>query len=287
MSVGDVLSVVGFLVGVGKEIYDRCEAIKELDTNKDIPLLTMHLEILMQTFKGPEKVVILTNSSKFVGMLGILESIEKSYRKCAKAMGFDVSGTTSAMQKTARNSQSITRRLWLGARIPSILADIHSLAEQLQKISDMLAVSVLLDVRQHQVDTDGDRPLDSTAAKRTATPPDTLLDPKLCTGLTNIDRMIGNLMTECDTLKHQLEELHLLPDPSAIQDYQAQNPEGASFWKDRFQRGQIYASDLRYEVTSLATLPTLFFHLSLLRHMLIYFFLNRLSTFLGRVLYTK
>ncbi|KAH7317453.1 hypothetical protein BKA65DRAFT_114218 [Rhexocercosporidium sp. MPI-PUGE-AT-0058] len=54
-------------------------------------------------------------------------------------------------------------------------------------------------------------------------------------------------MNECKHLEHQPQETTLFPDTSDVQDYQAQNLEGASFWKDRFQKGKLYASALRYE----------------------------------------
>ena len=45
---------------------------------------------------------------------------------------------------------------------------------------------------------------------------------------------------------------------SAVDDYQTQNPEGASFWKDRFQKDELKASALRYEVKTLKTSLLLF-----------------------------
>ncbi|QPH05014.1 hypothetical protein C2857_002459 [Epichloe festucae Fl1] len=40
-------------------------------------------------------------------------------------------------------------------------------------------------------------------------------------------------LRECKDLRQRLQEAILFPDTSAVQDYQSQNPEGASFWKDR------------------------------------------------------
>ncbi|KID94662.1 hypothetical protein MAJ_09382, partial [Metarhizium majus ARSEF 297] len=59
--------------------------------------------------------------------------------------------------------------------------------------------------------------------------------------------MVGSLIKECKQLRQRLQEAILFPDTSAVQDYQAQNPEGASFWKDRFQKDELNASALRYE----------------------------------------
>lgn len=69
----------------------------------------------------------------------------------------------------------------------------------------------------------------------------------LSTDLASIDQMMGNLMKECTNLRQQLQEATLLPDTSAIQIYQAQNPEAASFWKDRFQSDELNVSAFRYE----------------------------------------
>ncbi|TLS22803.1 uncharacterized protein PpBr36_05751 [Pyricularia pennisetigena] len=63
--------------------------------------------------------------------------------------------------------------------------------------------------------------------------------------------MMGNLMNECTNLRQQLQEATLLPDTSAIQFYQSQNPEAASFWKDRFQNDELNVSAFRYEASTL------------------------------------
>lgn len=132
----------------------------------------------------------------------------------------------------------------------------------------------------------GRESLESTITK-TTTLPDNLLDPNLLTGFTSIDRMVENLMKECENLQRQLQEISVFPDASAVQEYEAQNPEGASFWKDRFQKGQFYASALRYEVISLQALPTLCFYSSMLHITLTCRFLDRRFMFLGRALYMR
>jgi hypothetical protein len=284
MSVGDILAVVTILINVGKDLHDRIDALKQADN--DLLLLTIHLKVLSNMFEGSENDVILADSSEFMRMLGILKSIQESYNKCAKVLGVEPAGMTSATQKTARNGKSISRRVVLFARIPSILAEIRDKAEQLQKVTGILSVSLLSDVRKHQRDSSWKESLKSTIAK-TTTLPDNLLDPNLRTGFTSIDRMVENLMKECENLERQLQEITLFPDASAVQEYEAQNPEGASFWKDRFQKGQLYASALRYEVISLEALPTLCFYSPMLHITLTCRFLNRRFMFLGRALYMR
>ena len=192
-------------------------------------------------------------------MLGIFESIQESYNKCTKVLGVEPAGMTTATQKTAINSKSITRRVVVFARIPSILAEIRYKAEQLQKITSILSISFLSDVRKHHRDSSGKDSLKSTVVENT-TLPDNLLDPDLRTVFASIARMVENLMKECKHLEHQLQETTLFPDTSAVRFYHAQNPEGASFWKDRFQKGQFYASALRYEVMMPKSSLTLCFY---------------------------
>lgn len=110
----------------------------------------------------------------------------------------------------------------------------------------------------------------------------------------SIDQMVGNLMKECRHLRQRLQEATLFPDTSAIQDYQAQNPEAASFWKDRFQNEALNASALRYEVRTLKgsyhhnpPKHPLFFIPNIRRILLIYRLLDRCYTFLGHGSYMR
>ncbi|KUJ18885.1 uncharacterized protein LY89DRAFT_643409 [Mollisia scopiformis] len=244
MSVGDVIAVVTILINVGTDLYNRIDSVKQ--AADDLLLLTVHLQVLSKVFKGSENDIIMAYSSEFMRMLGILKSIQESYNKCAKVLGVESAGTTTATQKTAINGKSFAKRVVIFTRIPSILAEIRYKAEQLQKISSILSVSFLSDVRKHQKKSSRKEPLNSPTAKNT-TLHDNLLNLDLSTGFASIDRMVENLMNECKHLEHQLQETTLFPDTSAVQIYQAQNPEGASFWKDRFQKGKLYASALRYE----------------------------------------
>lgn len=78
-----------------------------------------------------------------------------------------------------------------------------------------------------------------------------MLDIGLSSDFASIDQMVGNLMRECQHLHQRLQEATIFPDTPVIQDYQIMNPEGAAFWKDRFQRDKLNASALRYEVRAL------------------------------------
>lgn len=257
MSVGDILSVVTILINVGMDLYTRIDSVKQAPD--DLLLLTTNLKVLQKVFEEPENDID-TYSTEFMRMLVILESIRESCNRCAKVLGVEPAGTTTAIQKTAMNGKSWTKRVRIFATIPSILAEIRDKAEKLQKISSILSISFLSDVRKHQIKSSGKESLKSPIAENT-TSHDNLLNLDLSTGFASIDQMVQNLMNECKHLEHQLQEATLFPDTSAVQDYQAQNPEGASFWKDRFQKGKLYASALRYEVIPFKASPPLSFYL--------------------------
>lgn len=283
MSVGDILAVVTILIKVGTDLYNRMESVKQ--AADDLLLLTVHLQILSKLFEGSEKDIIMANSSEFIKMLGILKSIQESYNKCAMVLGVESAGTKTATPKTAIYGKSFTKRVAIFARIPSILADIRYKAEQLQKISSILSVSFLSDVQKHQRKASAKESINFSIAKNT-TLQNNLPDLYLSTGFTSIDRMIENLMNECKHLEYQLQECTLFPDTSAVQDYQAQNPEGASFWRDRFQKGKLYASALRYEVKTRLT-SLIFFSLTHLAHHTDNRFFNRHYTFLGHASFMR
>lgn len=280
MSVGDILSVVTILINVGMDLYTRIDSIKQ--AADDLLLLTAQLEVLSKVFQGSENDLIKAYSSEFMRMLGVLKSIQESYNKCAKILGVEPGGAITATQKTAKSGKTFTKRVVIFARIPSILDEIRDKAEQLQKISSILSVAFLIDVRKHQTKSSGE---ESLVAKET-TLHESLLDLNISTGFASIDRMVENLMNECKHLEQQLQETTLVPDTSAVQDYQAQNPEGASFWKDRFQKGKLYASALRYEVMTLKA-PHPFFLFAMSHIVLTCCFLNRRFMFLGHASYMK
>ena len=92
----------------------------------------------------------------------------------------------------------------------------------------------------------------------------TPLDLDLGGNFDSIEQIVGNLIQECKQLRQRLQEAILVPDTSYIQAFQAQNPEAVSFWRDRFQKGELNASALRYEVMRLSS-PSFGF-LTLSRH---------------------
>lgn len=246
MSVSDILSTLNILIKLGTEIKNRFDSLNQ--ATDDLLLLTANLRVLLKVFEEPENEdIIKTHSSEIVTILDILQGIAQSCTSCAKALGIELAGATAVTQKTGMNGKRFAKRAWTFNRIPSLLAEIRHKAEQLHSVSSTLSISFLSDIRKHQREPSGKEILKSPIAKNTALH-ESLLDLDFRTDFASIDRMVGNLMNECKQLQRQLEEATLFPDTLVVQSYQAQNPEGASFWKDRFQKDKLNASALRYEV---------------------------------------
>ncbi|KAF2257677.1 hypothetical protein CC78DRAFT_201579 [Lojkania enalia] len=245
MSVSDILSTLNILIKLGTEIKTRFDSLNQ--ATDDLLLLTANLRVLLKVFEEPENEdIIKTHSSEIVAILDILQGIAQSCTSCAKALGIELAGATAVTQKTGMNGKKFAKRAWTFSRIPSLLAEIRHKSEQLHNMSSTLSISFLSDVRKHQRKSSGKETLISPIAKNT-TLHENLLDLDFRTDFASIDRMVGNLMNECKHLQRQLEEATLFPDTLVVQSYQAQNPEGASFWKDRFQKDKLNASALRYE----------------------------------------
>jgi hypothetical protein len=285
MSVSDILSTVNILIKLGIAIKSRLSSLNQ--ATDDLLLLTANLQVLLKVFEEPENEdIIKTHSSEIVNMLDILQGIAQTCTSCAKALGVELAGATTATQKTGMNGKKFAKRVWTFSRIPALLAEIRYKAEQLHNMSSTLSISFLSDVRKHQRKSSGKETLKSPIAKNT-TLHENLLDLDLSTEFASIDRMVGNLMNECKHLEQRLQEATLFPDTSAVQDYEAQNPEGASFWKDRFLKGKLSASALRYEVMTLKASHTLSFYSPCRRIILTCRFLNRRFTFLGHASYMR
>jgi hypothetical protein len=286
MSVSDILFTVNILIKLGTEIKTRFDSLNQ--ATDDLLLLTANLRVLLKVFEEPENEDITkTHSSEIVAILDILQGIAQSCTSCAEALGVELAGATAVTQKTGMNGKRFAKRLWTFSRIPGLLAEIRHKAVQLHNISSTLSISLLSDVRKHQRKSSGKETPKSPIAKNTTLHENLLeLDPR--TDFASIDRMVGKLMDECKHLQRQLEEATLFPDTSAVQGYQAQNPEGASFWRERFQKDKLNASALRYEVImTLKASYTLSSYSPCRRIILACRFLNRCFTFLGHASYMR
>jgi len=248
MSASDLVSALNFLIKLGLEIKNRLDSLNQ--AAEDLQLLNANLMLLLNIFENPvNKDVINTQVSEFINILDVLQSIANSCTKCAKALDIDLTGETITTKKVEAHGKRFVRRIWTFNKIPDILAEIQHKAAQLQQVYSAVSTVIVNDIRTQQGRTSGKDIVESTLIATTTALQGNLLDLDVSTDFASIDQMVGNLMKECKHLRQRLQEATLIPDTSAVQDYQAQNPEAASFWKDRFQNDELNASDLRYEVS--------------------------------------
>ncbi|KAL0471131.1 hypothetical protein QR685DRAFT_544664 [Neurospora intermedia] len=245
MSAMDIVSTVTILINLGMEIKSRLDSLNQ--AAEELQLLTTNLSFLLNVFKDPaNKDIIQANASEFIIILNILESIGQSCKECAKALDIELAGA-SIGTKTESGGKKFFKRIWAFNKIPDLLADIQRKAEQLQRAYSAVSIVFLQHIKVQQGRPSGKETVESSTIVRKPTNHENLLDLDVSTNFANIDRIVGSLMKECENLRRRLQEATLFPDPSVVQDYQAQNPEAASFWKDRFQKEELNASNLRYE----------------------------------------
>lgn len=242
----DILSTLSFLINLGLEIKARLDSLDQ--AAEDLGLLTANLRLLQGVFENPVNGdIVKANLSEFVSILDVLQSIANSCKECAKALDTDLAGAKSAAEKTKR----VFKRIWNFGKIPELLAEIQRKAEQLQKIYSAVQAVLLQDIRAQQERATGKEIVKSTPYVGNSVLHGNLLSLDLSTDFASIDQLVGGLMDECKHLQQRLQETILSPDTSAVQQYQTLNPEGASFWRDRFQKDELGVSALRYEVKML------------------------------------
>ncbi|KAJ4159453.1 uncharacterized protein LMH87_008353 [Akanthomyces muscarius] len=247
MLIGDIHSTLLVLIKLGCEIKSRLEALNQ--AAEDLQLLTANLQLLVTVFENPANETILAaHVAEFVAILDILESIAKSCTKCAKALEVDSARAPPAHDTIEAFGRKMIRRIWILNRIPSLLAEIQHKAEHLQKVYSAVSIVILQDLRANQSQSSPGTELarDSTLVGRGSNYAD-LNGLDFTTNFASIDLILGNLMNECKNLRQQLHESVIRPDASATEHYQQQNPEGMTFWRDRFQKKELGPSSLRYE----------------------------------------
>ena len=278
----DIVSTLGTLIKLGLEIKARLDSLNQ--AAEDLQLLTTNLMLLLKIFENPvNETLVKTHVSEFVYILDVLQSIAHSCTKCAKALDIDLAGATTTIKKAEGRGMKFIKRLWAFSIIPDLLAEIQRKANQLQQIYNVISTIIVHDIRTQQGETSGKETVESTTAVEEPARHENLLDLDLSTGFASIDQIVGNLIKECNHLRQRLQEATLIPDTSAIQAFQAQNPEAASFWKDRFQEKELDASALRYEV--MRTSAPCFWDSKYRRIMLTYCFLDRRYMYPGHVSY--
>ena len=260
MSGSDIVSTLNVLIKLGSEIKTRLDSFNQ--AAEDLQLLNSSLILLLKVFENPvNEDIIKTNGTEFVNILDILQSIAHTCTKCAKALNIDLAGQTTACENTGVRGKKFVQWMRAFNKIPDLLAEIKRKAEQLQKVYSAVSLTILNDIREQKERTSGKANIEFAPIVKKQTLHENMLDLDLSTDFASIDQMVGNLMSECKHLHQRLQEATLFPDMSAVKDYQTQNPEGASFWKDRFLKDEISASALRYEVRTLKASP-LFFNIA-------------------------
>ena len=183
--------------------------------------------------------------------MDIVQSIAQSYTKCAKALDVESPATNTAATKPEARGKKYVKRLLVFYKIPDILDEIQRKAEQLEKLYGAVSIMLLYDIRTQQRRSGESGIIESNPVAKSPYIHEHLLEVGLSTEFASIDLMVGNLMKECKLLRQRLQDVTLCPNTSAVEDYQEQHPEAASFWRDRFQKDELYASGLRYEVKNL------------------------------------
>ncbi|OAA53708.1 hypothetical protein ISF_08647 [Cordyceps fumosorosea ARSEF 2679] len=247
MLLGDIHSTLLVLIKLGGEIKLRLNALNQ--AAEDLQLLTTNLRLLLTVFENPaNEAIIKAHVSEFVTILDILQSITMSCAKCAKALDIDSAKAKPANDSVEAFGRRIIRRIWILNRIPSLLAEIQHKAEHLHKVYSAVSVVILQDIRANQSppSTGAEVSTASTVVERESKHME-LHDSQFTTNFASIDLILGNLMTECKSLRKQLQENVIRPDSLSTQHYQTQNPEGLAFWRDRFQKSELGPSSLRYE----------------------------------------
>ncbi len=250
MSGSDIVSTLSLLIKVGSEIKTRLESFKH--AAEDLQLLNSNLILVKKVFENPVNVDIMkTHQTEFVTILDVVQSIGQTCTKCAKALDVDLAGTTTASKNTGERGRKYFQRVRVFSKIPDLLAELKRKTEQLQNVYSAVSLTILNDIREQKERASGKETIESTPVVKKQILHENMLELNLSTDFASIDQMVGNLMRECKHLHQRLQEATLIPDMSAVKDYKTQNPEGASFWKDRFQKDELSASALRYEVRTL------------------------------------
>jgi len=199
MSLSDFLSTLNILIKLGIEIKTRLDSLNQ--ATDDLLLFTANLYVLLKVFEEPENEdIIKTHSSEIVNMLDVLQGIAQTCTSCAKALGVELAGATTATQKKGMNGKKFAKQVWTFSRIPALLTEIRYKAKQLHNISSTLSISFLSDIRKHQIKSSGKETFKSLITKKT-TLHENLLELDLSTEFPSIDRMIGNLMNKCKHLE--------------------------------------------------------------------------------------
>lgn len=241
----DIVGTIGIIIKLGTEIKTRLDSLNQ--AAEELQLLNTNLSLLLNLFENPvNNTFIKTHVLELACILDILQSIAHSCTNCAMALDVDITGATNATKKAEGRGYRFIKRLRAFTKIPDLLAEIQRKATHLQQIYTAISVLIMQDASLQHERTSGSETTESISVAKEAAP----LDIHLGINFASIEQMVKKLIQECGQLRQRLQKAILVPDTSFIQAFQAQNPEAVSFWRDRFQRGELNASALRYEVTN-------------------------------------
>ena len=245
MSAFDIISTLNIIINLGLDIKARFESFNK--AAEEINLLNTKLRLLCKLFEDRvNDDIITTHLLEVAEFVDIVQSIAQSYTKCAKALGVEIDATNTA--KPEARSTKFAKRVRAFYKIPDLLDEIQRKAEQLEKVYGAVSIMLLYDIRTQQRRSSESGIIESNPVAKSPTIHGHVLEVGISTDFASIDLMMGNLMRECTLLRQRLQEVTLCPDASAVEDYQEQHPEAASFWRDRVQKDEMCASALRYEV---------------------------------------
>ena len=256
MSAFEIIPTLDIIIRLGLDIKARFESLNQ--AAEEIDFLNIKLRLFCELFEDRRNDDISTSHLPEIAMfVEIIESIKQSYTKCAKTLGVEIPATNTAASKPEARGRKYVKRLWAFYKIPDLLDEIQRKAGHLEKVYSAVSIIILYDIKtQHRrLEESGI----TESAPMATSPPihEHLLEGRVSSEFASIDLMVGNLMKECKLLRQRLQEVTLCPDMSVVEDYQEQHPEGASFWRDRFQKDEVCASAHRYEVRS-SRFPTAF-----------------------------
>ena len=248
----EIVSTIETIVKLGLEIKARIELFKQ--ATEDFTLLITSLSLLQPLFENKQTGELFdSQQGELAHILSLFKSIAESCANCAKRLDITAPGFNDARGKDkdrvyhwygTHNIRKKTKQAWAFVWIHDTVEEIEYKSRILQQVCSTVTARLAIQNEQRRVVAKAEP---SSVAQATVP-----LELNFATTFVSIGEIIGEVMKECRQLRQRLREAILLPDASYAQAYEARNPEAVSFWRDRFQKGELNASALRYEVMRLS-----------------------------------
>lgn len=259
----EVIHVIQILIGVGMEIKSRLddqnESIEELDQ------LVFNLEQLNRVFNetGNERLQELYG----VHIGTVLEGVKRTCESCAKYV--------EARSRT--RTMRVVKSAWNLYKAPTVKGEVirtsRRLAELLVTLNFVLVSDVEREVSELRIERvretskvvtvtragagtetgtgagTGAVTKETTEVEDTKDGSTTASSNIIALGLreaihSTIDDLVGRLKDDCQRLQAKLDRATVVVDTSSLEGLQEDNPEGISFWRDRFQAGELAVSSV-------------------------------------------